>query len=93
VARGGDFCGFGGGDDLCRGVCGRLFGERLQRDCTQPVGLSVNPAYRGPINADPEFPRTLSTDFMPGLKIGTWFVKNGFLGFDYPDWMKYFSFY
>jgi hypothetical protein len=31
--------------------------------------------------------------FVGGLKIGTWFVKEGFLGFNYPDWMKYFGFY
>ena len=28
-----------------------------------------------------------------GLKFGTWFVREGTLGFDYPDWMKYFGFY
>ncbi|MFZ5451084.1 MAG: hypothetical protein ACOZF2_04345 [Thermodesulfobacteriota bacterium] len=28
-----------------------------------------------------------------GIKIGTWFVKEGFLGFNYPDWMKYLGFY
>ncbi|MBI4962379.1 MAG: hypothetical protein HY913_03810, partial [Desulfomonile tiedjei] len=28
-----------------------------------------------------------------GLKLGTWFVKEGFLGYSYPDWMKYFGFY
>lgn len=28
-----------------------------------------------------------------GLKLGTWFVKEGFLGMNYPDWMKYFGFY
>ncbi len=28
-----------------------------------------------------------------GLKIGTWFVKEGFLGVNYPDWAKYFGFY
>lgn len=27
-----------------------------------------------------------------GLQIGYNFVKEGFLGYDYPDWMKYFSF-
>ncbi|MHB8068645.1 MAG: outer membrane beta-barrel protein [Desulfobaccales bacterium] len=30
---------------------------------------------------------------MGGLKIGTWFVKEGFLGMNYPDWMKYLGFY
>jgi opacity protein-like surface antigen len=28
-----------------------------------------------------------------GLKLGTWFVPTGFLGYQYPDWMKYFGFY
>jgi hypothetical protein len=28
-----------------------------------------------------------------GLKFGTWFVKQGFLGYDYADWMKYLGFY
>ncbi|OGP74434.1 MAG: hypothetical protein A2Y80_01555 [Deltaproteobacteria bacterium RBG_13_58_19] len=28
-----------------------------------------------------------------GLKVGTWFVKEGFLGYNYPDWAKYLGFY
>jgi opacity protein-like surface antigen len=28
-----------------------------------------------------------------GLKLGTWCVREGTLGFDYPEWMKYFGFY
>jgi hypothetical protein len=28
-----------------------------------------------------------------GIKLGTWFVREGTLGFDYPGWMKYFGFY
>ena len=28
-----------------------------------------------------------------GLKIGTWFVKEGFLGFNYPAWMRFFGFF
>jgi opacity protein-like surface antigen len=28
-----------------------------------------------------------------GVKLGTWFVKEGFLGYNYPEWMKYFGFY
>ncbi|OPX20325.1 MAG: hypothetical protein BZ151_04500 [Desulfobacca sp. 4484_104] len=27
-----------------------------------------------------------------GLKVGYWFTKEGFLGYDYPDWMKYLGF-
>jgi opacity protein-like surface antigen len=28
-----------------------------------------------------------------GLKLGTWFVPTGFLGYSYPDWCRYFGFY
>jgi outer membrane protein W len=28
-----------------------------------------------------------------GVKAGTWFVKEGFLGYNYPEWMKYFGVY
>jgi hypothetical protein len=31
--------------------------------------------------------------FQGGLKLGTWFVPEGTLGFRYPNWMKYFGFY
>ncbi|MDD3581063.1 MAG: outer membrane beta-barrel protein [Desulfobacca sp.] len=29
---------------------------------------------------------------MGGIKVGYWFTKEGFLGYDYPDWMKYLGF-
>jgi opacity protein-like surface antigen len=47
-------------------------------------------------------PGTVATGTLPGgpnaaviggLKLGTWFVPTGFLGYSYPDWMKYFGFY
>ena len=38
-------------------------------------------------------PGRLDPAVIGGLKIGTWFVKEGFLGANYPDWMKYFGFY
>jgi opacity protein-like surface antigen len=28
-----------------------------------------------------------------GVKLGYWFVPTGFLGYNYPDWMKYFGVY
>jgi opacity protein-like surface antigen len=28
-----------------------------------------------------------------GLKLGTWFVPEGFLGYSYPAWMRYFGFF
>ena len=38
-------------------------------------------------------PGRLQPQVIGGLKLGTWFVKEGFLGMNYPDWMKYFGFY
>jgi len=38
-------------------------------------------------------PGRMDPAIVGGLKIGTWFVKQGFLGYDYPDWMKYLGFY
>jgi opacity protein-like surface antigen len=38
-------------------------------------------------------PGRLDPAVIGGLKVGTWFVKEGFLGYGYPDWMKYFGFY
>jgi opacity protein-like surface antigen len=38
-------------------------------------------------------PGRLDPAFLGGVKIGTWFVKEGFLGMDYPAWMRYFGFY
>ena len=36
---------------------------------------------------------TIDPTIIGGLKLGTWFVKEGVLGRDYPDWMKYFGCY
>jgi hypothetical protein len=36
---------------------------------------------------------TFRPAFIGGAKIGTWFTKQGFLGADYPEWMKYLGFY
>ncbi|MEW6658259.1 MAG: hypothetical protein AB1424_06340 [Thermodesulfobacteriota bacterium] len=38
-------------------------------------------------------PGKLDPSVIGGLKLGTWFVKEGFLGMNYPDWMKYLGFY
>ena len=40
-----------------------------------------------------QIPGRLDPAVIGGLKIGTWFVKEGFLGYNYPDWMKYLGFY
>jgi len=57
-----------------------------------PIDFDVNPAYK-PINTYPEYPRNLSSNIMGGAKLGTWFSKQGFPGYDFPDWMKYFGCY
>jgi opacity protein-like surface antigen len=50
-------------------------------------------------NADPadfvtaNLPGGPNAAVIAGLKLGTWFVPTGFLGYNYPDWMKYFGFY
>jgi opacity protein-like surface antigen len=50
-------------------------------------------------NADPadfvtaNLPGGPNAAVIGGLKLGTWFVPTGFLGYSYPDWMKYFGFY
>jgi len=58
-----------------------------------PLELDINPLFRGPAKADLEFPRTVSSAFMVGAKLGIWFSKQGFPRFDYPDWMKYVGVY
>lgn len=42
---------------------------------------------------DMGLPGRFDPAFLGGLKIGTWFVREGFLGYRYPDWMKHFGFY
>jgi hypothetical protein len=58
-----------------------------------PVDLSVNPAFRGPTKATLEYPRNMSSAVIGGGKLGTWFSKEGFPHFDYPNWMKYLGVY
>jgi opacity protein-like surface antigen len=38
-------------------------------------------------------PGMIDPAFQGGLKVGTWFVREGFMGFNYPEWMKYMGFY
>lgn len=48
---------------------------------------------QGPTTYIINFPGKTDPAVIGGLKIGTWFVKEGFLGYNYPEWMKYFGFY
>jgi opacity protein-like surface antigen len=62
----------------------------------QAASETLNPAIARP-EATEIAKFSFSGNFDPavvgGLKVGTWFVKEGFLGYNYPDWMKYFGFY
>ncbi len=40
-----------------------------------------------------DFPGYVDAAFQGGGKLGYWFVKEGFLGYNYPDWAKYFGVY
>ncbi|MFZ5453318.1 MAG: hypothetical protein ACOZF2_15780 [Thermodesulfobacteriota bacterium] len=60
------------------------------------VGTNHPGTFGGTIYQTSEFhsiPGRLDPAVIGGLKIGTWFVKEGFLGYNYPDWMKYLGFY
>jgi opacity protein-like surface antigen len=64
------------------------------------IGGNFPAQSSNPLSAQPFLlPTTLKTPgiidpaFMGGLKVGTWFVREGFLGFNYPAWMKYLGFY
>ncbi len=40
------------------------------------------------------YPGNTDPSVIGGVKLGTWFVHEGFAGYSgYPDWMKYFGFY
>ncbi len=40
------------------------------------------------------YPGKTDPSIIGGLKLGTWFVHDGFAGYSgFPDWMKYFGFY
>ncbi|MGD0972016.1 MAG: hypothetical protein ABSA04_11570 [Desulfobaccales bacterium] len=50
--------------------------------------------FAGTIANHLQFPGISDATVLGGLKLGTWFVKEGFAGYSgYPDWMKYFGFY
>lgn len=61
----------------------------------EKVGLNAGPipVIGGSAGVSTTFYGRANTQPQGGLKIGTWFVKNGLLGYNYPDWMKYFGFY
>ena len=67
-------------------------GSNFSISSPNPIELDVNPLYRGPTKTVLEYPRTFSTALIGGLKLGTWFSREGFPHINYPDWMKYLGF-
>lgn len=64
----------------------------------QAAGAGMDFVLPGSTPPSPKFvtsslPGRFEPAVLGGLKIGTWFVKEGFLGFNYPDWMKHLGFY
>ena len=61
----------------------------------QDLRGSGGPGFSNAIqNNHLQFSGTPDPTVLGGLKLGTWFVKEGFAGYSvYPDWMKYFGFY
>ena len=53
--------------------------------------LTVNLANGNTVTGN--LPGVAQPAVLGGLKVGTGFVKEGFLGYNYPDWMKYLGFY
>ena len=64
-----------------------------QSDVEQPPNGDNGPT--GPIESFLNFQSNGATApaVVGGARIGTWFVPTGFLGYAYPDWMKYLGFY
>ncbi|MCX5894111.1 MAG: hypothetical protein NTW80_14335 [Deltaproteobacteria bacterium] len=81
------FVGAANAEMYLEGYIGATFSDNLQLKGTASI------AGIGSISGTTD--RSLSTapSVIGGLKLGTWFVKEGTLGYDYPDWMKYFGFY
>jgi opacity protein-like surface antigen len=46
-----------------------------------------------PVNWQVNSPGTTDVTVLGGVKLGTWFVPEGFAGLSYPSWMRYFGFY
>lgn len=72
------------------GYVGGNLGDNASMSCTTNHPL---PAAAGSAYEHHNIPGRIDPSVIGGLKLGTWFVKEGFLGFNYPDWMKYLGFY
>jgi hypothetical protein len=66
-------------------------GFNAAANSTESVGL--HRAIVPPDAFSTKIPLRADAQPQAGVKVGTWFVREGFLGYNYPEWMKYFGFY
>lgn len=76
------------GEVYVEGYVGGSLGDNSSMSCTTLHPIGGNLAYE-----NHNIPGRIDPSVIGGVKFGTWFVKEGFLGFNYPDWMKYLGFY
>jgi hypothetical protein len=68
-------------------------GDNFAVSSPHPLEIKANPLYSSAKIVSTNYPQNVSFSLLGGVKLGTWFVREGFLGFDYPSWMKYLGFY
>jgi opacity protein-like surface antigen len=68
-------------------------GGVLPANTAQTVGVATDPGPFFVSNAHYNFGGQMEPTVMGGVRLGTWFVPEGFAGLSYPGWMKYFGFY
>ena len=61
------------------------FGDSFLFGAAAPIRINYQFSSQIPGRFDPAV--------LGGIKLGTWFVREGFLGMNYPEWMKHFGFY
>ena len=81
------FVGVASAEMYVEGYIGGAFAQSLDLEG------SVSVAGIGSVSGTTDRSLGTSPSVIGGVKLGTWFVPTGFLGYSYPDWMKYFGFY
>ncbi|MFP3868247.1 MAG: outer membrane protein [Desulfobacteraceae bacterium] len=76
------------GEVYVEGYVGGTFSDNADMSATTNHPIGTVRAYE-----NHNIPGRIDPSVIGGVKFGTWFVKEGFLGYNYPDWMKYLGFY
>jgi hypothetical protein len=86
------FVGVASAEMYVEGYLGAAWSDSIGQNFTEKELAGGTPA--GDINAfRMKWGGHTDVTVIGGGKIGTWFVKEGTLGFGYPEWMKYLGFY